>query len=103
MEKRLRDASDAGVQQVTKCKDDALLKIGGSRNAFDEVLKQVKRDWEAFDKRYKWLLSNEQAAKDTFLKEVATVYDVHQAVETMWNSYDKPDNIADLTQNMWEK
>lgn len=37
------------------------------------------------------------------MKEVATVFDVHQAVEAMWNSDEKPNNIAELTQRYVEK
>lgn len=98
MEKRLETASQESVQKVIKSKDDALCEIDTSKQGFTELTTQVKTTLEAFDTRYKWLLSNDQVTKDTFLKEVATVFDVHQAVEALWNSDEKPNNIAELTQ-----
>ena len=58
---------------------------------------------ESFDKHYSWLLSNEHTAKDVFFKKVASVYDVHKIVEAIWNSDNKPDNIAELTKRYVEK
>lgn len=98
MEEKLMDVSNNEVQQVIKSQNDALSEISKSKEAALELFEQIKADWNYFDKRYKWLLSSEQVTKDTFFKEVATVYDVHQAVEAMWNSHDRPDNVADLTQ-----
>lgn len=103
MEKRLKSASNDGVQQVIKSQDEALSEIVKSKEEFLELYEQIRVEWNNFDKRYKWLLSNEQAANDVFLKEVATVYDVHQAIEAMWNSSNRPDNVADLTKKICRK
>ena len=103
MEKKLKSASNDGVQQVTKSQDEALSEITKSKEECLELYEQIKEGWNTFDEHYKWLLSNEQVAKNVFLKEVATVYDVHQAIEAMWNSSNRPDNVADLTKRYVEK
>lgn len=103
MEKRLKSASNDGVQQVIKSQEGALSEITKSQEECLELYEQIKEGWNTFDEHYKWLLSNEQVAKNVFLKEVATVYDVHQAIEAMWNSSDRPDNVADLTKRYVEK
>lgn len=103
MEKRLKSASNDGVQRVIESQKEALSEITKSKGEFLELYEQIREGWNNFDERYKWLLSNEQATKDVFLKEVATVYDVHQAIEAMWNSPNRPDNVADLTKRYVEK
>lgn len=103
MEKRLETASQDSVQKVTKSKEDALCEIDANKQVFSVLTTQAKENLDAFDMRYRWLLSNDQVTKDTFLKEVATVFDIHQAVEAMWNSDEKPNNIAELTQRYVEK
>lgn len=97
MEKRLEAASQDGVKEIRKSKDNVLCEIETSKQAFTELAEQAKSTLAAFDNRYSWLLSNNQETQETFLKEVATVFDVHQAIEAMWNSDEKPKNIAELT------
>lgn len=97
MEERLENTSIAGVDNISKHKTAALREIDEGKARADQIMTQMKAELDAFDDRYKWLLSNNQVTKNTLLKEVATVFDVHQAVEAMWSSRDKPDNIAEIT------
>lgn len=97
MEEKLESTSKAGEDKVSRRKEAALLEIDKSKAESGQIMAQMRADLDAFDERYKWLLSNDQVTKNTFLKEVATVFDVHQAVEAMWSSKDKPDNIAEIT------
>ena len=103
MKMKLKSASNDGIQQVVQSQEKALSDINKSKETFFELYEQMKVDWGTFDERYKWLLSNEQYAKDIFLREVATVYDVHEAIETMWNSPNVPNNVADLTKRYVKK
>ncbi len=125
MEKRLETSSQDGVQKVIESKNDALseidtskqdgmqkviesindalYKIDTSKQEVEKLATQVKTSFSDFNARYSWLLLCDQVTKDAFLKEVATVFDVHQVVETMWNSADKPNNIAELTRKYVKK
>ena len=103
MEGKLESVSQDGEKKVTERKEHALIEIDESKKEFIALADQAKEKLESFDQRYSWLLSNEHTAKNVFLKEVASVYDVHQIVEAIWNSDNKPDNIAELTKRYVEK
>lgn len=103
MEGKLESVSQDGEKKVTERKEHALIEIDESKKEFIALADQAKEKLESFDQRYSWLLSNEYTAKNVFVKEVASVYDVHQIVEAMWNSDNKPDNIAELTKRYVEK
>lgn len=103
MEGKLESVSQDGEKKITECKEHALIEIDESKKELMALTDQAKENLESFDQRYSWLLSNKQAAKDVFLREVASVYDVHQIVEAMWNSDNKPDNITELTKRYVEK
>lgn len=103
MEGKLESVSQDGEKKVTERKEHALIEIDESKKEFIALADQTKEKLESFDQRYSWLLSNEHTAKDVFLREVASVYDVHQLVEAVWNSNDKPDNITELTKRYVEK
>ena len=103
MEGKLESVSQDGEKKVTERKEHALIEIDESKKEFIALADQAKEKLESFDQRYSWLLSNEHTAKNVFLKEVASVYDVHQIVEAIWNSDNKPNNIAELTKRYVEK
>lgn len=103
MEGKLESVSQDGEKKVTERKEHALIEIDESKKEFISLVDQAKEKLESFDQRYSWLLSNEHTAKDVFLREVASVYDVHQLVEAVWNSDNKPDNITELTKRYVEK
>lgn len=103
MEGKLESVSQDGEKKVTERKEHALIEIDESKKEFIALADQAKEKLKSFDQRYSWLLSNEHTAKNVFLKEVASVYDVHQIVEAIWNSDNKPNNIAELTKRYVEK
>lgn len=103
MGEKLEAASQDGVQRVIESKKDALSEIDTSKQEVARLVTQIKTSFDSFNARYKWLLSSDQVTKDVSLKEIATVFDVHHAVEAMWNNEDKPNNIAELTQKYVEK
>lgn len=100
---RLGQASEDGVKHVTDHQEQACDEIKKRKKEVEGLFAEFQEKLGDFDGRYQWLLSNKRDTEDTYLKEVATTYDVHQAVETMWNSEDKPDNIAELTKRYVEK
>ena len=98
MEEKLKEASSAGEQKVLDGQKRALREIEDKENELSRLSEEIKDGWNSFDTRYKWLLSDEdKSTKEIFLKEIATVDDVYQAVEQMWNSKQKIANITELT------
>ncbi len=103
MEKTLKDASSRGEDAIEQCTSDALSALVESTNNADALLQKAKKDLDEFYENYQWLLANRKGIEDTILQEVATVYDVHHAVEALWNQSEKPNNINDLTRRYVDK
>ncbi|MCD8007602.1 MAG: hypothetical protein LUF68_01450 [Clostridiales bacterium] len=92
---RAISAIETGIGELTE-----LIQVSG-----DDLAKQIQADEERrknFEDRYQWLLSNTETSS-LLLKEPGSVYDVHKAVEELWNRNDKLDNTIALTQRYVEK
>ncbi len=70
---------------------------------FNKIASKNEEDRENFDKQYKWILSDRSIARTALLKDIATVYDIHLSVETLWNSNYSHEKIAELTRRYVEK
>lgn len=103
MEGKLDSVSKDGEKRVAECRDKALAEIESSKVEINNEFCHAKEGLNDFESRYGWLLSSRETTSDVFLNEVATVYDVHRIVESMWDCEVKPDNIAELTKRYVDK
>lgn len=104
IKKDLQQASQEAGKYVNENRDQAISDIDVRIKDFEASTERACASLDSFDKRYSWLLSsNKEAAQDALLRDVATVYDVHVAVEAMWNSDQKPNNVAELTRRYVSK
>lgn len=83
-------------ERIEQDTNSALTAMDQARKDFDSAVQSAQEQRNAFDEKYKWLLSNKTATA-SLMQDVANVYDVHQHVETLWNYPEKPDNIVELT------
>ncbi len=100
--KRLKDELQSDITQLGEQMQSFDKEFGERKDEVNTLHLELEKKIKSFEQKYQWLASNAEQ-KEMYLKEVACVYDVHQAVEAMWNSEDKPDNIAELTKRYVEK
>lgn len=99
---RLKSEMQRDVTQLGEQMQSFNEGFGERKAEVDALYLELENKIKSFEQKYRWFASNEEQ-RIMHQREVACVFDVHQVVETMWNSEDKPDNIAELTKRYVEK
>lgn len=90
MTTNLKTKVDESLEEIRKAGENSLSQFQEENDKAGE-----KRGY--FEERYGWLANLEQNLRDEILNDVATVSDVHDAIQTLWNLPQKPRNIRELT------
>lgn len=90
MTTNLKTKVDESLEEIRKAGENSL-------SQFQEENDKAGEERGYFEERYGWLANLEQNLRDEILNDVATVSDVHDAIQTLWNLPQKPRNIRELT------
>ncbi len=112
MTTNLKTKVDESLEEIRKAGENSVTEICGvAKNSVEEICEVRKNSLEQlqkasdkseerrvyFDERYSWLANLEPKVGDEILNDVASVSDVHDAIQTLWNLPQKPRNIRELT------
>lgn len=90
MTTNLKTKVEESLKEIRKAGENSLAQ-------FQEANDKAREKRGYFEERYGWLANLKQNLRDEILNDVATVSDVHDVIQTLWNLPQKPCNIRELT------